>query len=304
MNIGLKTDETQVYCTVASITTEEILKCLPSGVGLDIAKNHSGVAIWENGELHRYGFKLDEYDKEDPFAEYRMRLSLKEKLKGLLGGKHLHHCIIEDVYGGSNFDTVRKLIALNTVIDELIFEGTLTVNEFYRWKEAKWLKYFRKIYKVSGAPKAKIETQRILEYMNDSFYMSNKDLPEARKEDIFFEDICDATAMLCAVAMYTKRDKTEDEYKKLSIKDIQMYYIEYEDYYLEVEDDRIRLEQYCYVDSNFRNLENKILSEVQAHPDEVICMDLPVSKLGTFGIKHKFKYYESGDGCLLFYRKE
>ena len=83
-----------------------------------------------------------------------------------------------------------------------------------------------------------------------------------------------------------------------------MYYIEYEDYYLTVEDDRVRLEQYVYVDSKFKNLENKILSEVKAHPNEVICMDLPVKKLGSFGIKHKFPFYTSGEGVLLFYRKD
>lgn len=288
---------------VSSVSTETLLSGIKSGVGLDIAKNHSGVTIWDNGEIQRYGFELDTYDNSDPFAEYRMRLSLKEKLKDLLGGKHFQHCVIEDVYGGENFDTVRKLIALNTVIDELIFEGIVKVDSFYRWKEPVWLKYFRKIYKVKGSPKAKIETQRILEYMNDSFYMKNKDLSDSKKKEIFFEDICDSTAMLCAVVMYLKEDKVEKD-KQLSLKDIQMYYIEYEDYYLEIEDDRIRLEQYYYADPHFRNLENKILSEARNHPDEVICMDLPVSRLGTFGLKNKLSYFESGDGCLLWYRKD
>ena len=303
MDIGIESSNTPIYCSVDTVTVEALLEGIPSGVGLDIAKNHSGVAVWEDGKLERHGFELIPYDKKDPHAEFRMRLDLKKHLSKILGGRYFNVIVIEDVYGGENFDTVRKLIALNTVIDELIFEGTVKVTKFYRWKEATWLKYFRKIYKVTGAPKAKIETQRILEYMCDSFYMENKDLSEADKKKIFFEDICDATAMLCSVAMYRREDRSGDKYKNLGIKDIKMYYIEDEDYCVGVNDDRIRLEQHIYVDPSFRNLEKKIISEVIDNPDSVLCMDLPVSRLGSFGIKHNFCYYESGCGCLLFYRK-
>ena len=44
-----------------------------------------------------------------------MRRDLKVKLSEIVVGRDFEVCIVEDVYGGENFDTVRKLLNLNTV---------------------------------------------------------------------------------------------------------------------------------------------------------------------------------------------
>ena len=174
-------------------TVESLLKTIPSGIGLDIAKNHSGIFIWDNGKMEKYGFALDEYEKNDPFAEYKMRRQIKQKLSEIVRGRYFEHCIVEDVYAGENFDTVRKLLALNTVIDELIFERVLTINKFYRWNEPKWSKATRSIYKQRGRLKSKFETQGLLEYLEYDFLLEHKDAKRAKKGEVVFEDICEAS---------------------------------------------------------------------------------------------------------------
>lgn len=285
-------------------TTESVLKTLGSGVGLDVAKKHTGICLYSGGKITYTGFRIEEYDSSDVHAEYNMRKEFKAKLSDILNGLSLNHCIIEDVYGGQNFDTVRKLLALNTVIDELIDEGVVTVGQFYRWSETRWMKYFRLLFKSRGGLKSKIETQRILEYLQDSFYLTNCDSSEREKREIFFEDICDATGMLCSVAMYLKEMENGGYVRQLTMRDIKLFYI---DYYCDddftVQDSRVMDEDWHRVEPKFRNLEQKVLSEATQHPDKVLAMYLPVEKLGIFGLTYKLKFYESGVGVLIWYVK-
>lgn len=310
MNSGIELDDDFLDDTsefkpmeINVATVEGIFSCIKSGIGLDIAKNHTGICIWEGNKVKTYGFKLNEYDKSDYFAEYRMRADFKKRLREVVQGKHFEFCIVEDVYGGDNFDTTRKLLALNTVIDELIFEGVCTVDNFVRWSATQWMSYFRTIYKQRGKLKSKIETQGVLEYLNFDFYMKNKDLSEKEKKDIFFEDICDATGMLCGMIMKQNTDLNLAKSISVKLSDIKMVYVEnIEDTY-SIRDKRIQEEGYVYVDLNTRALESSIKNSVKANPDVVLCTYLPVVKLGAFGIKHKFEFFDSGEGYLLFYKK-
>lgn len=310
MNSGIEMDD-DLYenksefkpLSIGVATVEGIFSCIKSGIGLDIAKNHTGICIWENNEIKTYGFELIPYDKSDYFAEYRMRADFKKKLKEIVQGKHFEFCIVEDVYGGDNFDTTRKLLALNTVMDELIFEGVCTVDNFVRWIASQWMSYFRMIYKQRGKLKSKIETQGILEYLNFDFYIKNKDLSDADKKSIFFEDICDATAMLCGMIMKQNCDLSLAKSISLKLSDIKMIYIENLEETYNIRDKRIREEGYVYIDINPRALEKNIVGAVKANPDIVLCTYLPVAKLGRFGIQHKFEFFESGEGYLLFYKK-
>lgn len=300
MNFGVDIDEYSVPI-IQTPTVDSVLGTLGSGIGLDIAKNHTGVCIYRDGNIIREGFKLEEYNENDVHAEYSMRKDMKLKLQDLLWGLDVKHCIVEDVYGGNNFDTVRKLLALNTVIDELIDEGVVKVGNFYRWSETRWLKYFRRFYKIKGGYKSKIETQMLLEFLGDTFYLANRSKSDKEKKDIFFEDICDATAMLCSVSMYLKEEENKSENSSVSVKDIQMYYIEsYEDY-LSVADGRVGVEPWLWVEPDYRSLEKKVIEGVKSHPKDILIMDVPVSKLGRFGISNKFTFYPSGRGCLIWY---
>ena len=308
--------------SIDKMSVESILSSIKSGIGLDIAKNHSGICIWENGVVKTYGFKLNDYDTSDYFAEYKMRLDFKNKLSEIIKGKSFEFCIVEDVYGGDNFDTTRKLLALNTVIDELIFDGVCKVEHFVRWNATKWLSYFRQISNIGSRFNSKVETQLILEFLDFDFYIKNKNLDQSDKESIFFEDICDATAMLCGMVIKAFSDRSNQEIvvnnnevsnknvnvnlkKKSSLKisDIKLIYLEdIEDVYT-TRDRRLREEIYDLCKLNTRNIEKSILSLIEENPDSILCSYLPVEKLGYFGIKHKLEFYHSGEGYLFFYKK-
>lgn len=293
--------------TQSSIITKptviNLFKNIPSGIGLDVAKNHTGICIWNGETIERYGFDLESYDKTDPFAEYKMRRDFKLKLSRLLNGRYFEHCIIEDVYGGENFDTTRKLLALNTVIDELIFEHTVTVGKFYRWNEPKWSKALRLIYKQRGRLKSKLETQGVLEYLEDDFYLEHKEDKPAKKKELYFEDICDATGMLLGVVANEIMNVNIAKAIPIKMSDVKMLYLEnIEDSY-GCKDKRISEEGYIVVDLDFRNLEKSILAQVQCHPTDVLCAYLPSSKLGVFGLNHKFTFYDNEESYLLFYKK-
>lgn len=289
---------------IAKPTLLTMLKTIPSGVALDVAKNHTGVVYWDGEKVNRYGFSIDTYDKSDPFAEYKMRRQFKDKLTGLLKGLSVEYCVIEDVYGGENFDTVRKLLALQTVVDELIFEHVFFVKTFFRWNEPKWSSLVRTIYKQRGRLKAKIETQGILEFLEDEFFLTHKDDTPAKKREIFFEDICDATGILLAVVVSEIMKVNIVKASGLKLSDVKMFYIsDLEDTYGH-KDRRIREEGFISVELDFRALERSITMQASQHPDDVLCALLPSKKLGVFGVKHGFTFYDSEESYLVFYYKK
>lgn len=306
MELGIAGYEDDAYYTgeITKPTVKSILKHLGSGLGLDVSKNHTGVCIYKDGEVRQVGFKLEEYEVGNPHAEYLMRKDFKLKLKDIIGGMSFDYCVIEDVYGGENFATVRKLLALQTVIDELMDEGAVEVRNFYRWAEAKWMSNFRKAYDGRKGLKVKYETQLILEYLEDEFYLANKDLKNADKAKIFFEDICDATGMLCGLSLYLQGGGDEEEVKTIKMKDIQMYYLEGEEDYLSSNDDRVISESWVWHKPNYRCLERQILEVIDEEPKYVHAIELPVRQLGKFGLDHKLRFYPSGQGVLVWYLKQ
>lgn len=286
---------------IEKATYIDFFKQIKSGIGIDAAKNHTGVVIWNGRSVETYGFAIPSFDKSDPYAEYRMRREFKKKLGEIVAGRTFEYCIIEDVYGGENFDTVRKLLAINTVIDELIFDGVCQADNFVRWLEPVWLKSLRGIYKQSGRPKPKIEVQGVLEFLEFPFYMEHKD--DKDKLGIFFEDICDAAGMLLGVVANKILEVNIAKQIPVKLKDVKMYYIPDLTEMCNVGDKRVECEGAVYVDLNTRSLEKSILSLVQQYPNDVLIAELPSSKLGTFGVKMKFMFYDSDECHLIFYKK-
>lgn len=281
-------------------TVENILSQVHTGLGLDISKNHTGVCLYERGTISTYGFSID-YNKEDPYSEYRMRLDLRVKLEKILQGKHLDIIVVEDVYAGENFDTVRKLLALNTVIDELIVTGVVSCTTFLRLNEPQWLKHFRKIYKTKVRLKSKEETQEILSYLEFPFYIQNKSLTSTKKKDIFFEDICDATAMLIGGVLSLS---IETKPHKIKLSNIKLEYLEHIGDTCFSKDKRIAKADPIKVDLDYNNIEDSILELVANNKANVLYGVLPTNKLGVFGLKHNFTFYESEEPVLIFYLKQ
>lgn len=291
---------------IEKLTVLNLFKTIKSGIGLDISKNHTGIVIWNGKTIETYGFAIEEYDKSDYFAEYKMRRDFKEKLYQIVKDRHFEYCIVEDVYSGENFDTVRKLLALQTVIDELIFEHVCVVDNFVRWLQVEWSKYTRQVYKQAGRLKSKLETQGILEYLEFDFYLEHKGDSERVKKEIFFEDICDACAMLIGVIVKKSTEETIAKNPNIKLSDIKMIYVEHKEDRKKVRDKRLKEiseEDIINVEIN-KTIEKNILTYCTNNRTDVMCAEIPVNKLGVFGQKHKFNFYESGNGYLYFYYKK
>ena len=311
--------ETAVDCIQSTASIEKldmlnVVKTLSSALTIDAAPNHTGVVYWDGTEIHEYYFKLSTPDRGNPFWGYLLRREFKEKLKPIVEGKRFECVMIEGVYGGENYDTTYQLISINSVIDELLFDRVCVTDHFYRWKSTEWMAKARKLYRQKGMLKTKIEIQGILEYLGYSYYLQNKDLPltpaKARKEgvqskeEICFEDVCDAAGMLLALAVHKNMETNIAKSIGLRLSDIKIVFVEDPVDVLEYRDKRFSEETSIVVDLDYRNLESSILSEMCASPDDVLCVLVPVEKLGAFGIKRGFEFYQSGHGYLFFYNKK
>lgn len=291
--------------SVSRISVETILSIFESGISFDIAKNHTGVCMWKDGVVTTKGFAINmEYDRNDFMAEAKMRLNFKAQAKEILGDTEWEVCVIEDCYGGVNFETTRKLLALNCVVDELVLEGAAKIKNLYRFKEPEWIRDFRRVIKLGSKMDTKLECQGILEYMEFGFVVSNKCKSNAEKERIFYEDICDATGQLCSLALRLKSGKKVQKKSALKLSSVEVFYFEEEDEIYSNLDDCLFDLHIKYVPFEYSNIEEGILTEVAQNPGNLIGAVLPTSKLGTFGLKNNFEFYEQGFGILIFYDKK
>lgn len=290
---------------IENLTVESILSQFKSGIGLDIAKNHTGVCLWRDGKVETLGFAVEmEYDNTCYMAEAKMRLWFKNKLKELLQGYDWEVCVVEDVYGGVNFDTTRKLLALNCVIDELMLEGSVSIGNLYRFKESEWIKDLRTIVKLGNKLNPKYECQEILNYLNFDFVRTNRTERPSYQSSIFFEDRCDATGQLLALAMHLNSELRTVKQSSLRLSNINMFFVEdLEDiYYLRDEViNSFELVEVC--NFNKRNIEQGILDTVRDAGNQVSFVELQTGELGTFGLKNGFEFYSQGYGYLVFYDK-
>lgn len=289
---------------ISKPTVLSLFKTISSGIAFDIAKNHTGICIWNGENIERYGFALSEFDKSDYFSYYKMRRELKQKICDIVKGRYFEFCIVEDIYGGENFDTVRKLAELNTVPDEIIFDRTMIVNNFVRWKPSEWMSKTRTLYKQRGKLKSKIETQGILEYLEDEFLLSNKDKSKSEKDAIYYEDICDATAMLLGVVAQKNADLSLAKSSSVKLSDIKMVYVDDILDSYGSSDSRVSSEGFIEVDLDYRNIEKSLVKFASTYPNDVLCAMLPSSKLGNFGLKHHFEFFDSEESYLFFYNKK
>lgn len=293
---------------VSKMTVESILSQVKSGIGLDIAKNHTGICLWRNGVVETVGFALDsDYDKSDYMAEAKMRLQFKEKLYDILKGETWEVCVVEDVYGGENFETTRKLIALNCVVDELVLEGKIHIDNIYRFKEPEWMRDFRKILRIGKKPNTKFECQEILKYMGYPFAVNNAGLKDVEKQKIFYEDICDATAQLCSLCLKLRSPEPCVKKSSTKLNEVHIEYVSCE-YDIDLIDDPVILEYGYYMMpgayTQYSSIENCVADLVKTYPDVPIAMEVPTSELGTWGIKNGLKFYQHGTGYLIVYDKK
>lgn len=201
-------------------------------LGLDISKDSTGVCLYLNGEKHLANISIEGYNKTDPFAEAKSRMSLQKDLLEFLTEINkitvLDLIVIEDVFEGVNPATTRMLYALNTAIDELILWGKLECKEFARvsnqsWKS--WLSVVDNTDDLKGL-NDKLKIQMLMEELGI------KDSGEG------FQDRLDATGMILGYLIKKslnggKNPQTKKPAVRVQLSDIQ--------YAFEEDDDLIRL---------------------------------------------------------------
>lgn len=300
----------QVSVSIQKPTVKDYLRKFESAISLDIAKNHTGVIVWDRATdtYETYSIVIDmEYDYTNPYNEINMRLEFKDYIRQLVEGKTFEVAVVENVFGGDNYDTVRKLLALNTVLDELAVTGVCTIKNMYKRDNQTWKMFLRKIHNVKGL-KDKQMIERVLLYMEFPMAVQYHNAKPSVKAEMCYEDILDATGMLCAlsVELTENPESTGIRKKKLTMKDIEVDHISDMVDLDFLDDDLIRAFPVQEVSFFGRSVEKAIVQIVDDATDKevVFAMEVPTSKLGTFGIKHEIPYYKDGYCVILFYLKE
>lgn len=286
-------------------TVFSVLSNINTGVGFDVSKNHTGVVIWDNATqtLKEYGFALHDYNINDnnSHAEIEMRTEFKQKLAAIVNGKSFDFGVIEDVYGGKNYDTVRKLLALNTVIDELIQEGVCSIKDFHRVKEPTWRSGLRIVYTPSmTGMKAKMEVQEALYHLDYPFMCIHKDDSPKIKKEIFFEDICDACGMLTGIVAKTYIAKESDNKQKIKPSKLKIKYVNSEEELQKITKKTNKPVEQCEL--NLRKIEQSIV-DILSEKDICGYMQVSSNKLGSFGLKRKLTYFDVDTPSYLIFWK-
>ena len=293
---------------IDTVSVESLLKKFKSAVGLDISMTSTGLVIWENGVLTKYQIKVDmEVDlNRDELGEEKMQEVFATDLLSVLEGRHFEVIAIENVFGGQNFDTVRKLLALNSVMGRLILQGKVTCDKFFKRSNKVWKKYLGRVYRVKGA-KDKINIEEALIYMNYDYALENCNLPPTKKEEVGYQDILDATGLLCGLAVELEENPEGVKFKEVTIADVKTTYIGDMvdlDY---IEDKMIRDTPIMEVELDMP-LEKRIVAtlreaEVNGVEDTIYAIQVPNTKLGAFGSRQGIPFLSQGYCVILFYHK-
>lgn len=313
-NIGVGTgvdvtsgaDESMGTLSIESVTVESLLKEMGTSLALDISKNSTGISFWKNGELHVSNYHIPvEYTDSDPFSEIKMRLDFKRHLTSLFKGEHFDTIIVEDVFGGDNFSTVRKLLALNTVIDELVIEEVITVENFYRQSNQTWKSNMRSIYKAGKGLKDKFEIEQVALHLGFGYALEHKSDTDAQKSKEGYQDILDATMMLCSVSALKNSEIKTKKSSRIKKSDIEFDFIEdleYLDY-----SDKELYSQYPYLEISRANKKATIekvfvdsFNNNEEYEEYILALHVSNGEVGLFGIEHSIPTTE---GYILGYLK-
>ena len=121
-----------------SITYRDLLPKEGYHLGLGLSKNSTGITVISDGDFESHNFTLREVPKEERFRELLYRRQLYNYLKESFEGCHFKTVVVEDVHAGIDPVTTRLLYSINTVIDELIYDGYIGCDNFIRANNKSW----------------------------------------------------------------------------------------------------------------------------------------------------------------------
>lgn len=258
-------------------------------LGLDISKTSSGVTLIENGVRISGNIELSE--QKGVHKEVLMRRELKQDLEELVKGKNFDLIIIEDAFVGDNADTVRKLFALNTAIDEMILDGICSCKTFIRVNNRMWKSWLSSIdeYHITKGFNDKEKVKLCLKMVG---------IEESGKG---YQDRLDSTGLIVAYFLKGKDNISNSLLsgnKKVRLSDVEASYeidTGYLFYNKDIDEDKI-----VYI-SDTKVTKKKIIELLTDNPSSVFVTENVVI-LGNLGIDLGLDIIEDG-GYFAFWVK-
>lgn len=121
-----------------SITYHDLIPKTGYHLGLDLSKNSTGITVIHDGVYESHNFTITELGKDVQFRELIYRRQLYDYLKEKYDGYHFQTIVVEDVHAGVDPTVTRMLYSLNTVIDELVYDGYIGCDTFVRANNKSW----------------------------------------------------------------------------------------------------------------------------------------------------------------------
>ena len=189
----------------------EVLSEYDCALGLDISRNSTGIALYQNGILRLCHIHLNaKYNKDNSMWEAEMKKEFKDSITKLVKNKKFDLVVIENTINGCNAITNKELSLLNTVFDDLVIDGVCKVKKenLVRPTAVMWRKILKELAGNISASNVKELTEKLLLRLGYKFVIEHQDDTDKTKKDIGYYDICDATGMLISY-MYKRRYNNE-----------------------------------------------------------------------------------------------
>ncbi len=316
IGVGVGEDFFEPVCTTPIQTVnkprvEDFLKRFESALSFDISMTGTGITEWhrDTGEILHHTIEIDdEVDlSKDDLAEEKMRLAYEKDVLSIYEGKHFEVVVIENAFGGKNFDTVRKLLALNSVIGTLILRGKMSATHFYKRSNKVWKKYLSKVHRVKGL-KDKLNIEEALLYLEYPYAVNYTHLSKADKERVHYQDILDSLGQLVGLAIELNENEGKAKTtKRLQMRDICVSYMN-DIAELDFTDDKILTESQVEIVELDMDIEKKVLTQTQEgynlQETTAYAMYVPNDKLGTFASRYDIPFNDQGYVYVVFYDKQ
>lgn len=183
------------------VTYLTVIEKAPNFIGLDISVNSTGWIKWHDGKLSYGTYGLINT------SELERRQEFKRFLKDLVGDDEYEFVGVEDTIGSCNYEVLKFLVQLNSIVDDMIYDKILNIKEVKRVDNKVWK---RIMHEVSGTTlsitKCK-DKQLIKECMNDlgltkeilGDHVKFKGLRVMTDEDKVTQDVYDVIGMSVAL---------------------------------------------------------------------------------------------------------
>lgn len=143
---------------------KDILCLEPTFISLDISVNGTGWVRSREGQIEKGVRELKSKDEMGRRKEFR------EFLLELLGEDHYPVVFVEDAIAGVNFKTVKILVQLNPIIDDLKEYGLVDVGEIKRVDNKQWKRYLKELTQYKSKIKCEDDKEMVRGCMRELGY--------------------------------------------------------------------------------------------------------------------------------------